>query len=79
TPKRDKKLLVLKESFGNAFVPFLAPDYKEVHVADIRNFPYGLHSFVVAHGIDEVLFINNLFAVSDRARIRELQKIVEAE
>jgi len=79
SPKRDKKLLVLKESFGNAFVPFLAPDYKEVHVADIRNFPYGLHSFVVAHGIDEVLFINNLFAVSDRARIRELQKIVEAE
>ncbi len=79
TPKRDKKLLVLKESFGNAFVPFLAPDYKEVHVGDIRNFPYGLSSFVTAHGIDEILIINNLFAVSDRARIRELQKIVEAE
>ena len=77
TPKRDKKLLVLKESFGNVFVPFLAPDYKEIHVADIRHFPYGLASFVTAHGIDEVLIINNMFAASDTARIRELKKIVE--
>ncbi len=76
-PRRPMKLLVIKESFGNIFVPWLAPDYREIHVADVRTFPYGLASFVEKHAIDEVLFINNLFAVCDKSRIRELQRIVQ--
>jgi hypothetical protein len=76
-PRRPAKLLVLKESFGNIFVPWLAPDFQEIHVGDIRTFPFGLASFVERHGIDEVLIINNLFAVCDKSRIRELQRIVE--
>lgn len=75
--RRNKKILVIKESFGNVFVPFLAPDYREVHVADIRTFPFGLVSFVRDHGIDEVLFINNLFAVCDPYRVREIERLVE--
>lgn len=75
--RRNKKILVFKESFGNAFVPFLVPDYEEVHVADIRTFPFGLASFVRDHGIHEVLFINNLFAVCDSYRVREIERIVE--
>ncbi len=79
TPRRAKKLLVLKESFGNPFVPFLAPDFQEIHVADIRNFPYGLSDFVTSHGIHEVLILNNMFSVCDKDRIRNLQRIVEHE
>lgn len=76
TPRRAKKLLVLKESFGNPFVTFLSPDFQEVHVADIRNFPYGLLDFVTSHGIHEFLIINNMFSVCDKDRIRNLQRIV---
>lgn len=76
-PRRPMNLLVVKESFGNIFVPWLAPDYREIHVADVRTFPFGLASFVEKHAIDEVLFINNLFAVCDKSRIRELQRIVQ--
>ncbi len=76
-PKNPRKILIFKESFGNVFAPFLAPDYQEVHVADIRTFPFGLSSYVREHGIQEVLFINNMFAACDPYRVREIERIVE--
>jgi hypothetical protein len=53
----NRRILVLKESFGNAFVPFLVPHYEKVFVADIRYFHYSLMKFIQEYKINEVLVI----------------------
>lgn len=60
TMKNGKKIAVLKESFGNAFVPFLSPHYSEVHVLDMRYWEGNLASYAAENGIDEILIMNNI-------------------
>ncbi|MCL2108025.1 MAG: DHHW family protein [Oscillospiraceae bacterium] len=73
--KNGRKLMVFKESFGNAFVPFAAMHYEEIHVADIRYFPYNAVNFITEKGIDDVIFINNIFAAYTPVRISSIEKL----
>lgn len=60
--------LVIKESYGNAFVPFLVDHYEKVYVCDYRYYGGNLTALVQNEGIDDVIFINNTEAVvSSRA------------
>lgn len=52
--------LVIKESYGCAFVPCLVDDYKTVYVFDCRYSDYNIPQFVREHGVDDVIFINNM-------------------
>ena len=38
--KNGKKLLVIKDSYGNSFVPFLLPHYEEIYVIDPRFYDF---------------------------------------
>lgn len=69
-------VLVVKESFGNAFVPFLVDSYEYVYVIDPRYYNGVLTSFVTANGIDDVIFINNLSATGSSARMDELEDFI---
>lgn len=57
--ENDRRLAVIKDSFGNAFVPFLLPHYQEIFVIDPRQFDQSLIDFMEKHQINEVLFLNN--------------------
>lgn len=60
--------LVIKESYGNAFVPFLVDHYDKVFVCDYRYYKGNLTQLVRDRGIRDVLFLNNTEAVvSSRA------------
>lgn len=59
-----KKLVVVKESYGNAFVPFLIPHYDEIYVVDSRYYNSSLTKLVNEQEVKEVLFINNIFAAN---------------
>ncbi len=63
--KNGKKIIVIKESYGNALVPFLCDNYEEVYVVDPRKTNFDLSSFVANQSIDEVLMINYTFAMSN--------------
>lgn len=54
----DKKILVVKDSYGNAFIPFLLPHYKDIYVTDPRYFSDNVFRFIEENEIDEVLIIN---------------------
>lgn len=71
--KNGKKILVVKESFGNAFVPFLISHYEEVYVVDQRYFELNLPAFIKENGIQEMVFANNIFAANTTLRIREIE------
>lgn len=57
-----RKIMVVKESFGNAFAPYLINHYEEVYIVDQRYFQLSAVDFIKQNDIDELLFINNAFA-----------------
>jgi hypothetical protein len=63
--KNGKSILVLKDSFGNAFIPYLIDQYQDIYVVDPRRFTDPLLDFIKAHEIDDVMVINYTFAVSN--------------
>lgn len=74
-----KKIVVLKESFGNAFVPFLCNNYEEIYVVDPRKVDLYLPDFVADNGIQEVLAINYCFGISNSKYCNELEKLTVKE
>lgn len=71
-------ICVVKESFGNAFVPFLVDSYEYVYVIDYRYYKAGtLAGFVSEKNIGTVLFINNVIATSTSARLKELSGLIQ--
>lgn len=59
-------ILLVKESFGNCFAPFLAESYQTVYVVDYRYFKEvdsrKLQQVVEDYQIQDVLFLNNISA-----------------
>ena len=70
-------IVVIKESYGNAFVPFLVDSYQTVYVIDYRKWDGKLADFVIDNSIDDVLFLNVVNTTSTGARLVELQSIIE--
>ncbi|MBC7873430.1 MAG: hypothetical protein H7Y01_05510 [Ferruginibacter sp.] len=60
--KNGRKIAVVKESYGNAFAPFLINNYEKVIVVDQRYYTGDFVAMLKAEGINELLFINNIFA-----------------
>ena len=56
--------VVIKESYGNAFVPFLVDHYESVYVVDYRYYQGSLSYLVISEGINDVIFLNNAEALS---------------
>lgn len=53
-------VLVVKDSFGNAFVPFLVNNYQTVYVIDYRYTDTNIVDYVKQHKIQDVVFMNNI-------------------
>ena len=51
-----KTLVIMKESYGNALVPFLTECYHTIYVCDIRAFEWKLTDFCRDVGADDLLF-----------------------
>lgn len=72
--------IVIKESFGNAFVPFLVPDYDKVYVVDYRSIAKvkgdKLSAIVDATGATDVLFINNISATRNESLMNAVASFV---
>ncbi len=54
--KNNRRLLVIKDSYGNAEIPFLTGSFEQVFVADMRYFERNLPNFIKSMGITDVLF-----------------------
>ena len=52
--------IVIKESFGNALVPFIADNYSTVYVIDYRYYSGNIRELVPSNGNVDILFANNL-------------------
>jgi len=77
----DKVIMVIKESYGNAFVPFLTSHYSKVVVVDPREFnangKYGLYlpDLAEKEGVTELLVINYPFMPQNSYYINRLRNL----
>lgn len=52
-----KRLLLVKDSFANSFIPFLTPYYREIVVVDPRYYTGTINDLMDSYRISEVLFL----------------------
>lgn len=67
--------VVIKESYGNAFVPFLVNSYQTVHVIDYRYYQDNLISFVKENNVQDVIYLNNANALIESA-VSKMNRII---
>ena len=75
--RKGTAVLLVKESFGNAFAPFLVDSYEYVYVVDYRYYNGTLSQLVDAKGIDDVIFLNNVVAATGSARLAEMADFIQ--
>ncbi len=76
-----QKILLIKESYGNAFAPFLLENYSEVYVLDPRQEGVkgmNLPQFLRDNGIQNVLFLNYMMAPSNSKYMNALNAMIYA-
>ena len=70
-----RKACVFKESYGNAFVPYLVDSFDEIYVIDIRYFGMNAVEYMKQQGITDVIFINNAFAANTGSLIEGIENL----
>lgn len=72
--------IAIKESFGNAFVPFLTQNYRYVYVVDYRYFnerdARRLYQLADEVGANDVVFINNISATRNKNLVAAIGSFV---
>ena len=53
-------VLVIKESYGNTFIPFLVDHYDKVYYMDFRYTPYNVIDFCKEHKVTDLIIENNI-------------------
>ena len=77
-----KTCLVLKESYGNAFIPFLTSHYSKIYVIDPREFnqdgkpSLDLTELVKEYPIDDLIVINYPFMINNKTYVNWLNRLV---
>lgn len=64
---QDRNILVLKDSYGNALVPFLAENYGNIIIVDTRYTSMNLYEMFSDYDLTDILFVNNLEAANSPA------------
>lgn len=73
-------ILLVKESFGNCFAPYLVESYQYVYVVDYRYIndidSRKLAELVDAYHIQDVLFLNNISATREDSLVNQMTRFV---
>lgn len=61
--QNGRRVLIVKDSYGNAIPPFLTSSFQQIYVVDMRNFERNLISFIQDMDITDVLFTMASYSV----------------
>lgn len=62
--KSDKSLLIIKDSYAHALVPFLSKEYKKVTMVDLRYIKTDFRIMTPLNDYDQLLFVYNVITFS---------------
>ncbi len=80
--KNNRRLVVIKNSFGNALIPHMVQNFETVFVVDYRYFEGSVYDLVMNQNITDILFPIPAFSsntVSHIQRIKSILKINDAK
>lgn len=60
----NRTLVILKDSYGNALVPWLTSSFENIYVIDLRYFEPNVISYIQQIGATDVLFAMNTFSAT---------------
>ncbi|USG67896.1 DHHW family protein [Brevibacillus ruminantium] len=58
--REGRKLLVVKDSYANSFLPFLAEHFQEMYVVDLRYYEGNLQKLILEQHLNEMLLLYNV-------------------
>lgn len=61
----NESCVVVKESYGNAMIPFLVDHYKKIYIVDYRYYKGNLINLVKKKKVHDVIFVNNAEAINN--------------
>ena len=64
--KNGKSAIVVKDSFGNAFVPFLLSHYENIYVIDPRHYWGSITDLAMEKNVDDLIFVNTIFNATNK-------------
>ena len=68
--------VVMKESYGNAFIPFLVDHYQTVYVVDYRYWTGSISKLAQDKKVNDVLFLNNLSMIRNKSLVGKLYRVL---
>ena len=70
---KTSRILLIKDSYGNSFAPFLTYQYDEVYVVDLRSIPVKMSEFLAENKFDDVLILYNFMNFSSDTNLAKLR------
>lgn len=67
--ENDRVLVIFKDSYGNALVPFLTQSFSKIYLCDFRYFDRNAISFIQEVGATDLLFALSTVAVTTSAKV----------
>lgn len=71
-PEKGRRLLLIKDSFGNSAAPYLAYNYREIDIIDLRSITFNLSDYLQTHDFDEILIMYNFTTFNNDRNISKL-------
>ena len=75
--KNGRRVLILKDSFGNALPGYLFRSFEEVHVIDSRYFTQNMRKYVKNNKITDILFANNIMKAYSSGTYKNYLRFLE--
>ncbi|MCM1491039.1 MAG: DHHW family protein [Muribaculum sp.] len=72
----NRKLLIIKDSYGNAVPGNLLYSFNEVHVIDFRYFTHNLKEYVANNGITDIAVCFNVFNAYSSGSASKVKKMI---
>lgn len=67
--------IVIKDSYGGPFIPFLVPHYKTIYIIDYRYWTGDIPALVSSTGASDVIIMNHIEFTSNAADISDLSQM----
>jgi hypothetical protein len=69
--------VVVKDSYGNAFVPFLIPHYSKIYVIDPRYYESTIEEFCNNNSVTDIIFISNISTTRNEIFIKSMEGLTQ--
>lgn len=74
-----RRLVIFKDSYGNAFSSFMICSFEDVYVIDMRYFKLNILEFMKEYKITDVAFVNNIFHADTQSTVNYYKNFLTQE